>query len=135
MGSRGASSGKGGSVKAVGSMTTSQLKREDAVLSGKIESKGKEMEVLAREGKPSRTNPTGSIPEKYYTVQSERRSLQRRQEAVRNELGKRQKQTKSESKPFVNSYGEATKRNITSGTYERATKRTSRQIDNMFKGR
>ena len=36
---------------------------------------------------------------------------------------------------YVNGYGEATKREITSSTYKRAQKRQEKQIANMFRNR
>lgn len=62
----------------------------------------------------------------------------------RNKLGKLKQQIDGErarkeryqkqdnSKTFVNSYGEATKREITSSTYERAQRRTQRNINAWF---
>lgn len=55
---------------------------------------------------------------------------------------KREAERKKESaasvkskKTFINSFGEATKREITSATYERARRRRERQAQSVFMGR
>lgn len=55
--------------------------------------------------------------------------LRDRKSALENEKAKRKSGSQaSAGKVFVNSYGEATRRNITNQTYERAQKRLERDV-------
>lgn len=52
----------------------------------------------------------------------------KRQKLEEKERGKRKSSSSNNSKTFVNSYGEATTRNITTTTYEKQLKRRERQV-------
>lgn len=62
---------------------------------------------------------------------SESQKLAKREQQLKDEYRKKHYNTSSATK--VNSYGEATKRYITSGTYERSQKRMQRDVDNWFR--
>lgn len=52
----------------------------------------------------------------------------KRQKLEEKERGKRKSSSSNNSKTFVNSYGEATKREITSSTYRRQQKRLEKSV-------
>lgn len=78
------------------------------------------------------------LPKKYYDLQKQRQSLEGQ---LRNEVSKRaaarKKETQSapEKKTFVNSFGEATTREITSASYKRAQARLNKEIESRMRGR
>ena len=85
----------------------------------------------------SRENSFDPTPQRYYEIAREVRELKderlnldkKRAEIIRNN------RSEKETKTFVNSFGEATKREITSASYERAQRRLDKQIWSRFKGR
>lgn len=66
--------------------------------------------------------------DKYQELRSERSSL------VMEQVKRKPVTQESKTKAFVNSFGEATDRYVTSGTYERAMKRREKQIAARMKG-
>lgn len=54
---------------------------------------------------------------------------------VKEEAPQPRKTQPQAARTFVNAYGEATTRYVTSGTYERALKRTQKEIESRLKGR
>lgn len=63
---------------------------------------------------------------------SESQKLANREKQLKEEY-KKKHYSKPSTSVYVNSYGEATHRNITSGTYERSQKRQQRDVDNWFR--
>lgn len=72
------------------------------------------------------------LPKRYYELQSERQDLESQIRANRKQNTTRE--SGAANKTFVNSYGEATRREITNQTYERAQKRTEDQIMSLIGG-
>lgn len=54
---------------------------------------------------------------------------------IEKETARPTQQTQNTQRRFINSYGEATSRYITTGTYERAQKRLTKAINNWMRGR
>ena len=112
MGGRGASSGN--SINSLKS-------REDTIR--------KQMTKLYNENSGFMRNDIKSVQQahdKWYSLKREADSLRNK----RNKLEEKNKkpQTASQGKTFVNSYGEATTREITSATYKRQQSRVQKQI-------
>ena len=71
--------------------------------------------------------------EEYYNYKKQYTNLQNEYNKKLDELSKKNKEENKTSKTFVNSYGEATKREITSSTYKKSQKRIEKQIANLLK--
>lgn len=86
----------------------------------------------------SREHSYDPTPQKYYDLTKQVRELQKKRsellEKERQERLAARKEEPSHNK-FVNSYGEATHREITSSSYRRAQRRLDREIDRRFKNR
>ena len=103
----------------------------------KLEQKIKTLQDESIQVLKSRENSFDPTPQRYYEIAREVRWLKderleldkKRAEIIRN------KRSQQETKTFVNSFGEATKREITSASYERAQRRLDKQIWSRFKGR
>lgn len=72
------------------------------------------------------------MPKEYYDARKTLTKLQQRSTEITLEIGNRASQeTKTKAtakKTFVNSFGEATSRDITSASYKRALKRTEKAV-------
>ena len=81
---------------------------------------------------------TSEARKEYYATKSKRDDVvQKLSEAYKADAEARSKQAKSEpveKKTFVNGYGEATDREITSSTYERAQKRLMKSVEGWLTG-
>jgi hypothetical protein len=81
---------------------------------------------------------TSEARKEYYATKSKRDDVvQKLSKAYKADAEARSKQAKSEpaeKKTFVNGYGEATDREITSTTYERAQKRLTKSVEGWFMG-
>ena len=96
----------------------------------KLEELGNKMGKLSREYSASfsRENPNGDSKkqQQYFKVQKEYNKLR---DKINDEEDKRRKSTTSQTtRTFVNSFGEATTRNITSSTYERERRRREKAV-------
>lgn len=82
---------------------------------------------------------TSEARKEYYATKSKRDDVvQKLSKAYKADAEARSKQAKSEAaekKTFVNGYGEATHRYITTSTYERAQKRAMKSVDGWLSGR
>ena len=82
---------------------------------------------------------TSEARKEYYATKSKRDDVvQKLSKAYKADAEARSKQAKSEpaeKKTFVNGYGEATSREITSTTYERAQKRLMKSVEGWLTGR
>lgn len=79
------------------------------------------------------SNPAYDMPQEYYDIKKEQQAVQAEHRIITREIAKRKKRTeKTTQKTFVNSYGEATTREITTATYKRAQKRARKQIENIM---
>lgn len=97
----------------------------------RLERLGEKMARLSREysNSFSRENPNGNskIQNEYLKAQKEYSELR---DKINKELDKNIKtNTQSNARTFVNSYGEATTRNITTTTYEREKRRRKKAIE------
>lgn len=108
---------KGGTLEAA-------IKQQQSIVDGL----GKQLETIARE-KPISVL---GMPEKYYKVlrqyQQERKKLNDFFDKKSETERKRRTLQSTEKKRFVNSFGEATKREITTSTYKRAMRRQEKEI-------
>ena len=81
---------------------------------------------------------TSEARKEYYATKSKRDDIvQKLSKAYKADAEARSKQAKSEpaeKKTFVNGYGEATHREITSTTYERAQKRLTKSVEGWLTG-
>lgn len=82
---------------------------------------------------------TSKARKEYYATKSKRdKVVSDLSKAYKADAEARSKQAKSEpveKKTFVNGYGEATHRYITTGTYERAQKRAMKSVDGWLSGK
>ena len=133
MGGRGSSSsisaGGGGNFQTqdLKKMSTDQLKKLDNQFNAAIQAQ----ESIKTEELGKRENPWDTPSKKYYNAQEKKVELQDAQRNVveeivrrKSEEAKKQKNTKT----FVNSFGEATKREITSATYKRWQKKLEKRF-------
>lgn len=134
MGGRGSSSaGGGGNAVSPGSMSDKELGAALAAAKADVENIGDRMEELARD--MNRPSPNRSQEDweaanrRYYAEQDKFRAARDRLFELQQESNEREaKRNPPIKKPFVNSYGEATDRYITSPSYERAQRRLERDV-------
>lgn len=88
-----------------------------------------EARMTDRNGRDARVERAQSH---YYSLQSDYNRQRDRLSALENEKQSRQAPPEPAVKVFVNSYGEATTREITTSTYERAQRRQSIEIENFL---
>lgn len=91
----------------------------------KINLAGEKMDDLAKFATPTHYNPDKA--KQYYDIKYERDDLLKQYYKLLDQ--EQSKKNIMTTKTFVNSYGEATQKYITSATYERAQKRLSKQIE------
>lgn len=89
-----------------------------------------EARMTERNGRDARVERAQSH---YYSLQSDYNRQRDRLSALENEKQSRQAPPEPAVKVFVNSYGEATTREITNPTYERAQRRQRIEIENFLK--
>lgn len=128
-GSSGISAGGGGNFQTqdLKKMSTDQLKKLDSQFNGAIQAQ----ERIKSEELDKREHSWDTPSKKYYNAQNKKVELQNAQRKVVNEIVKRKSEeakNQKNTKPFVNSFGEATKREITTATYERWRKKLSKQF-------
>lgn len=102
----------------------------------KISDKIKKLQDESMQVLNSRENSWDPYPQRYHELSREVRSLMNK----RSDLQYKREEERRKNEPvtprtFVNSFGEATKREITSASYERAQRRLDKQIWSRFKGR
>lgn len=90
---------------------------------------GNKMQELAQFAVPG-ANYNERKASEYYETKSKRDDLRRK---INEALDAEAKPVSSKPKKFINGYGEATSREITSGTYERAQRRMQRDVENFLK--
>lgn len=131
MGGRGSASAGGGAKQSSGGGSIKSLEARKKTL-------GDKMAKLVRQ-----TDKDGQMTSKarkeYYATKSKRdKVVSDLSKAYKADAEARSKQAKSEpveKKTFVNGYGEATHRYITTGTYERAQKRAMKSVDGWLSGK
>ncbi|MBF1010362.1 MAG: hypothetical protein E6040_11745 [Lachnospiraceae bacterium] len=131
MGGRGSASAGGGTKQSSGGGSIKSLEARKKAL-------GDKMAKLVRQ-----TDKDGQMTSKarkeYYATKSKRdKVVSDLSKAYKADAEARSRQAKSEpaeKKTFVNGYGEATHREITSSTYERAQKRSMKSVEGWLSGR
>lgn len=83
----------------------------------------------------SRENSFDPVPRRYYDLTEKVREKQKTLFSLQEERAELRRKKEPTPRTFVNNFGEATKREITSASYERAQKRLDKQIWGRFKGR
>lgn len=133
-GNRGGKRANGGLVVSqqdLSKMTDDELNKLDNKFISSIEFMNNELTRLVRG--PSKDNPTGAQSKEYYNAVKKLGDLRKSYRKVIDEKTKRAsekaKNTPRPKKTFVNSYGEATTREITSSTYKRAEKRRQKELE------
>lgn len=120
MGGRGSSSGArtagaGGSLQQIESQIGNALQRMDS---------------LARFATPAFYDADKA--KQYYRAKREYDGLRSRRETLLNRQIKQNQNRNIPRKTFVNSFGEATKRDITTSTYKRRQKRVMKRIETLL---
>lgn len=88
---------------------------------------------------PSASNPSGTQSKEYYDARNKLTELRNShskviQEIARRKSEKAKKDNSETKKSFVNSYGEATKRDISTATYDRLQKKLGKQMMRFIGG-
>lgn len=140
MGGRGASSGgkKGISKTATttpAKLTDSQLDSAISHTDAQLKRASSKLDELSEKITDARMSPRQGRTERVEKAMGEYNEgskifneLRERKSALENERLKRKRNQATAQKKFVNSYGEATKRNITNQTYERAQRRLEKEV-------
>lgn len=93
------------------------------------------MEELAKKRSYSGSKEDEKYSKAYYETKNKYQEAKTQlNKKLDEEAAERRKNQKAESSTFVNSYGEATKRNITNQTYERQQRRQAKQIEKLVGG-
>ena len=103
-------------------------------LRSRVDSLGKKMERLAKARSYSGSKEDEANQKEYYKTQKQYNEAK---SALNQQLDKEaaeRKKAATGNKTFVNSFGEATKREITNQTYQRQQKRQQKQIEKFIGG-
>lgn len=120
MGGRGSGSGRGGSSASLGA-----LKTQEKSLNSQIDKLNKRLADYASK------NPAWNMPSGYYDVQRKKQALESKKRSLTNKIVTASRNVtaeKTNGKTFVNSFGEVTKREITSLAYKRSQARSDKEI-------
>lgn len=120
MGGRGSGSGRGG-----GSANIGALKEKEKSLNSQINKLNKRLADYASK------NPAWNMPSGYYDVQRKKQALESKKRSITNKIVTASRNVtaeKTNGKTFVNSFGEATKREITTSTYKSSQAKLSKEI-------
>ena len=123
--------GRRGGGKVAGSASLSDLKAQEKKLDLQIDSLNKKLANYASK------NPAWNMPSGYYDVQRKKQALETKRRSLTNKIVTASKGTsdaKTNGKTFVNSFGEATKREITSLSYKRSQSRSDKEIMSFLGG-
>lgn len=151
MGGRGASSGstaQGGGASKIASttpqkLTDSQLDKAISHTDSQMKRASSKLDELSDRVTDARMSPRQGRTERVNKAMAEYNEgsklfndLRDRKSALEDEKAKRRKKKQPQtSRTFVNSYGEATRRNITNQTYERAQRRLERDVARFLGGK
>lgn len=131
MGGRGSASAGGGAKQSSGGGSIKSLEARKKALGDKM------AKLVGQTDKDGQM--TSKARKEYYATKSKRdKVVSDLSKAYKADAEARSKQAKSEpaeKKIFVNGYGEATHREITSSTYERAQKRLMKSVEGWLSGR
>lgn len=120
MGGRGSGSGRGGGSASIGA-----LKEKEKSLNSQIDKLNKRLADYASK------NPAWNMPSGYYDVQRKKQALESKKRSITNKIVTASRNVtaeKTNGKTFVNSFGEATKREITTSTYKSSQAKLSKEI-------
>lgn len=124
MGGRGSGSGRGGGSESIGA-----LKEREKSLNSQIDKLNKRLADYASK------NPAWNMPSGYGVTQRKRQALEEKRRAITNKIVEEVKKqsaaeraVETKGKTFVNSFGEATKREITTSTYKSSQAKLSKEI-------
>ena len=138
MGGRGSHSMSGGaSGSSLSKMSYDKLGSELKKIDSKMDGLRKTMERTASahmafmNGMPG---ASASDSKKYRSAQREFQAMQGVRSKVIDEMTKKRPKEKARPKTFVNGFGEATDREITTASYKRWMKRNEREIMSRMKG-
>ena len=141
MGGRGSSSSSRNTINAT-NMTDRQLRdniirtrNEMAELAKQTEDLAYQIEEAQASDRNVRNTSVSSARNKYNEVSDRYNSIRDSLAILESEQERRMRsgqQNQSSSRVFVNSYGEATRRNITSSSYENAQRRLQREMNRRF---
>ena len=118
-------------------MTDDELKNLDNQFKNSIDVVNNELTKLVSQ--PSQNNPTGKQSKEYYDARNQLTDLRDSHRKVIDEIVKRKSEkskntTTTTKKTFVNSYGEATTRDITTSTYKQLQRKLNKQIIKFIGG-
>lgn len=120
MGGRGSGSGRGSSSASIES-----LKEKEKRLDSQIDKLNKRLADYASK------NPAWNMPSGYYDVQRKKQALESKKRSITSKIVTASRNVtaeKTNGKTFVNSFGEATKREITTSTYKSSQAKLSKEI-------
>lgn len=126
MGGRGSSSIRGG-----GSANLGALKAQEKKLDAQVDKLKNKLADYASKYR------VWELPQGYYDTQRKRQALEEKRRAITNKIVTASKGTpdaKTSGKTFVNSFGEATKREITTSTYKNNQAKLSKEIMGLVGG-
>lgn len=104
-------------------MVISELNEKIMELETQVNKLNKQMEEICKYNLPT------EMPEQYYVLLRKRQSIEAELRPLRNERSRLRREAQNDSSSaFVNSYGEATKREITSATYQRSLNRIEKAV-------
>lgn len=108
------------------------LQSKEAILGSKM-AEYAEYALPSYTGKDKQTKSA-----KYYKYQREFNAVRRERNDLQNKISKTKRESRENEakakKKFVNSFGEATKRNITTATYEKAQRKLAKEIMRFIGG-
>lgn len=138
MGGRGASSGASGGARSLNkALDTAEAKVKS--LQSKERKLGSKMAEYAEYALPSYTGKDKQAKSaKYYKYKNEFNAVRRERNDMQNKISQTKREAQENEakakKKFVNSFGEATKRNITNATYEKAQRKLAKDIMRFIGG-
>lgn len=125
MGGRGSGSSLGGGA------SLRNLKAQEKKLDAQIDKLKKKLADYASK------NPAWNMPSGYYDVQRKKQALESKKRSITNKIVTASRNVtveKTNGKPFVNSFGEATKREIATSTYKNNQAKLSKEIMGLVGG-
>lgn len=138
MGGRGASSGANGGTRSLNKAIDTAEARVKS-LQSKERKLGSKMAEYAEYASPAYTGKDKKAKSaKYYKYQKEFNTVRRERNDLQNKISQTKREARENEakakKKFVNSFGEATKRTITTATYEKAQRKLAKEIMRFIGG-
>lgn len=108
-------------------MIITELDEKITELEKQVKELNNQMEEICKYNLPT------EMPKQYYVLLRKRQSIEAELWPLRNERSRLRREVQNDSSTtqdqlFINSYGEATKREITSATYQRSQKRIEKAV-------